>query len=89
MGNQKNESIEMIGYDAASKTYPKHSFDSQGNHIVMQAGVEGDTLTFAGETMRFTGSFSDDGKSISGKWEYLSDDSRWHPWMDVKLTKFK
>ena len=87
MGDQKNESIELIGYDASSNTYPMHSFDSQGNSIVMQARTTGDTWTFTGETMRFTGTFSKDGKSISGKWEYLDDDSKWHHWMDVKLTK--
>jgi hypothetical protein len=87
MGDQRNESIEIIGYDTSSKTYPMHSFDSQGNSIVMQASVVGDTWTFIGESMRFTGAFSDDGKSISGKWEYLSDDSNWHHWMEVKLTK--
>src|SRR5687768_9428808 len=68
MGDQKNESIEMISYDASSNTYPMHSFDSQGNSIVMQARITGDTWTFTGESMRFTGAFSKDGKSISGKW---------------------
>jgi len=87
MGDQKNESIEIIGYDASNKTYPMHSFDSDGNHIVMQAAVLGDTWTFTGEIMRFTGTFSEDGKSISGKWEYLRDNSTWHPWMDVILTQ--
>jgi hypothetical protein len=86
-GDQKNESIEIIGYDAMRKTYPMHSFDSQGNHIVMQASVVGDTWTFIGVSMRFMGAFSDDGKSISGKWEYFDDDSSWHHWMDVRLTK--
>jgi len=86
LGDQPNESIEIIGYDASGKTYPMHSFDSQGNHIVMQAGVVGDDWSFTGESMRFTGAFSDDGKSISGKWEYL-DNSIWHHWMDVRLTK--
>jgi hypothetical protein len=53
----------------------------------MQAGVVGDTWTFAGESMRFTGAFGDDGKSISGKWEYFGDDSSWHHWMDVRLNR--
>jgi hypothetical protein len=86
MGDQKNESIEIIGYDTSRKTYPMHSFDSQGNHIVMEASVVGNTWTFTGESMRFIGAFSDNGKIISGKWEYL-DDSNWHHWMDVKLTR--
>jgi hypothetical protein len=87
MGSQKNESIEIIGYDAPSKSYRMHSFDSQGNSVVMQAGVAGNTWTFSGESMRFKGTFREDGKSISGKWEYLGDDSNWHHWIDVKLTK--
>lgn len=87
MGDQKTESIEIIGYDTSNEIYPMHSFDSQGNSIVMQARVTGDTWMFTSEAMRFTGVFSKDGKSISGKWEYLGDDSNWHRWMDVKLTK--
>ena len=87
MGDQKNATIEIIGYDASAKTYPMHSFDSQGNSIVMQAGVMGDTWTFSGDSMRFRGVFGDAGKSISGKWEYLGEDSSWHHWMDVELTK--
>ena len=51
MGNQKNESIEMIGYDAQSNSYPMHSFDSQGNSVIMRAGVAGDPWTFTGESM--------------------------------------
>jgi hypothetical protein len=53
----------------------------------MQARLQGNIWTFTGESIRFTGAFSDDGNSISGKWEYFGDDSNWHHWMDVKLTK--
>lgn len=89
IGDQKNESIEIIGYDASYQTYPMHSFDNLGNSVVMQASVQGGTWSFTGETMRFTGRFSDDGKNILGKWEYLGDGTNWLPWMDVKLTKAK
>jgi hypothetical protein len=58
MGDQKNESIEIIGYDASRKTYPMHSFDSQGNHILVQASVVGYTWTFTGESMRLMGVFN-------------------------------
>lgn len=87
MGDLKNESIELIGYDTSRNTYPMHSFDSQGNTTAMKANVTDNIWTFTGEAMRFTGVFSHDGKSISGKWEYLGDDSKWHHWMDVKLTR--
>lgn len=36
---------------------------------------------------RFTGTFSDDGNTITGHWESLNGDSSWRPWMDVTLTR--
>ena len=86
MGEQQTKVVEIIGYDTSGKTYPMHSFDNQGNHAVMQARVEGNTWTFIGESMRFTGAFSTDGNTITGKWE-LFNDGKWLHWMDVKLTK--
>lgn len=35
---------------------------------------------------RFTGTFSDDGNSITGHWELL-EGSGWRPWMDITLTR--
>lgn len=85
-GNTKG--IEVIGYDAASKTYPMHSFDNLGNVAVMHASVDGNRWTFTGESVRYTGGFSDDGKTFAGLWERRSDDgASWSPWMDVTLRK--
>jgi hypothetical protein len=38
-------------------------------------------------TDRFTGTFSDDGNTIDGRWEQLDDQDRWQPWMQVTLTR--
>src|SRR5687768_2411792 len=46
MGDQKNEAIEMIGYDASSNTYPMHSYNSQGNTTAMKANVADNIWTF-------------------------------------------
>ncbi len=89
MGDGEIHGIEIIGYDVSSQTYPIRSFDNQGNSDLLQASARDDTWTFTGESMRFTGVFSDDGNTITGKWEYSSDGSNWLPWMDVTLTRIK
>ena len=36
---------------------------------------------------RFTGTFSDDGKTITGRWKKSSDGSNWEPDFDLTYTK--
>ena len=36
---------------------------------------------------RFTGSFSEDGNTITGRWERLDEEEKWQPWMEITLTK--
>jgi hypothetical protein len=85
-GNTKG--IEIIGYDASSKTYPMYSFDSEGNFGIMRASVKGDIWSFAGESLRFKGGFRDGGNTFAGIWEQRSRDGlKWVPWMDIRLRK--
>jgi hypothetical protein len=39
------------------------------------------------QTDRFTGRFSADGNTVTGRWEQLDDQKTWQPWMDVTLTR--
>lgn len=80
--------IEVIGYDRENDSYTIHSFDNQGNASVMQGRFENDTWTFAGESMRFTGKFSDNDMVITGVWEMRAGEGfAWQPWMQVTLKK--
>ncbi|HYG38203.1 MAG TPA: DUF1579 family protein [Cytophagales bacterium] len=87
MGNEKNETLEIIGYDEKSNTYPMHYFDNKGNTGSMQANFDNGTWTFLGESMRFTGGFREEGKILSGIWEQSFNGTEWVPLMDIKLTK--
>ena len=87
IGDEEEKSTEIIGYDPATDTYPMHSFDAQGVSGVMHATVAGRTWKFSGETMRFSGSFDEEGNTIRGTWEQATSDGGWVPWMDVKLTR--
>jgi hypothetical protein len=87
MGDGELTALEVIGYDAATGTYPMRSFDSMGNTGSHQATLRDGTWTFTGATERFTGRFSDDGGTITGLWEQSADGAEWVPWMDVTLTR--
>jgi ketosteroid isomerase-like protein len=39
--------------------------------------------------VRCTTVFSDAGKTMTGKWEYSSDGSKWQTFWDVRATKAK
>ncbi len=86
--DRRTQGIEIIGYDGAKGTYPMHSFDSLGNTAVMHASVNGRYWSFTGESLRFTGGFSEDGNTFAGLWEQRSSDrSSWLPWMDITLMR--
>lgn len=87
MGGGELKALEVIGYDAATGTYPMRSFDSLGNTGTHQASVRDGVWTFQGDAERFTGRFSADGGTITGLWERSDDGATWVPWMDVTLTR--
>jgi hypothetical protein len=87
--------IEVIGYDASSQSYAVHSFYNDGNQGQWRAQERDGTWTFtgdwpvAGETLkvRQTVVFDDDGRTMTGRWEYSRDGSSWHLFWDTTLTK--
>jgi len=87
MGDEEMRAIEIIGYDASANTYPTYAFDSQGNFGTYKASLQDGIWRFTGETERAKVVFSNNDKLINIKWERLSDDATWLPWMDVKLNK--
>ena len=87
MGDARLTALEVIGYDAATGTYPMRSFDSTGSTGTHVATLRDGVWTFTGASERFTGTFSDDGGTITGLWERSDDGAAWEPWMDITLTR--
>lgn len=87
MGEERAQSIEIIGFDPAVDLYTMFSFDHQGNAGRMQARLQDGIWTFEGPTMRFTGHFNDKGNTLSGIWEQSADGKNWQHWMDITLTR--
>lgn len=89
MGPDREQSLEIIGYDETTNTYPMHFFDNHGNSGLMEGNLNDGVWTFLSPSMRFTGSFTDTGNKLSGIWEQSSDGAKWIPWMEISLIRLE
>ena len=82
------DGISIIGCDAANGTYFQLYSDERGVCRVYQMSISDDewTLWREGEpfSQRFTATFSDDGNTITGRWEIAEDFT--HYTTDFDLT---
>jgi hypothetical protein len=86
IGDERKQSTEIIGFDAHTNNFRMQSFDDKGESALMYASEHQGVWTFASETLRFTGSFSEDGMIVSGIWEQ-AEKKGWVFLMDIKLTR--
>jgi hypothetical protein len=76
------DGIAIIGAGAEPETFSQHYFDSRGVHRVYDMTLGDGVWKLWRDApdpfpQRFTGSFSDDGETIAGRWEKATDGSRW------------
>jgi hypothetical protein len=90
VGDEVVEGAEIIGYDPARGGYVTQYFGSDGPAAYEARLYEdGGTLvwTMQSADTRFTGTFSDEGGTITGHWEAKREARGWEPWMDITLSK--
>jgi len=89
-------SIAIVAYDREREAYRQHYFDSRGVVRVYRMTFDGGTWTLSRDApdftpldffQRFTGRFSDDGKTIRGTWEKSSDGVRWVGDFDLTYSR--
>lgn len=80
------QGVMVIGPDVEGERIVQHYFDSRGVVRVYRMTFRDGLWTLARETpdftpldfaQRYTGSFSEDGRSITGRWEISRDGSTW------------
>ena len=80
--------LMIIAAEDNGEQYVQHYFDSRGVVRVYRMTFRDGLWTLARETpdftplgfaQRYTGTFSEDGRSISGRWERSHDGSTWEP----------
>ncbi|HEY3192834.1 MAG TPA: DUF1579 family protein [Solirubrobacterales bacterium] len=79
--------VEVLGYDAERGNYTSHFFDSQGHVTVDDLIYDDGKWIWAGERIRTTSEFSDDGRIQRSLHEQTEDGVEWRLAMDVTLKK--
>jgi hypothetical protein len=81
----------MLGRDEANGTFVQLYSDSRGVCRVYQMGLRDGVWTLWREgspfAQRFSGTFSEDGNSIAGRWEIALDGESWKTDFDVTYTR--
>jgi hypothetical protein len=80
-------SMEVIGYDLASRKYLARSYDDQGASEVFEVALKGKSWSIAGASMRFSGRFDARGDKLTGLWELKGTKAGWQPWIRLKLVR--
>jgi hypothetical protein len=92
------DGLAIIGFDEGRGTFLQHDFDSRGIARVYVMGLEDEVWTLWRETpdfspldfaQRYTGSFSDDGTTIVGRWEIAHDGSTWEHDFDLTYVRVR
>ncbi len=87
------DGIAIIGWDEGRGTFVQHYFDARGVARLYEMSFAGGVWTLSRTApdfsplafaQRYTGTFSDDGRTISGIWESSGDGSRWE--LDFELS---
>ncbi len=61
--------LEIIGYDEATNDFPSTVYgDMSGVPFAYRWDVQGNTVIHSGLGARYTGTFSEDGKTLTGGW---------------------
>jgi hypothetical protein len=85
------DGIAIIGPDAPAEAYRQHYFDSRGVFRVYEMSLRDNVWKLWRDSpdfsQRFTGTCSEDGKSIRGRWEKSSDGSNWKHDFDLTYLK--
>ncbi|MHB8626603.1 MAG: DUF1579 family protein [Aggregatilineales bacterium] len=65
----KVQSLEVVGYDASTKDFPASVYSTMsGDPLPYRWDVQGNTVTHSGAGAKYTGTFSDDGNTLTGGW---------------------
>lgn len=80
------QSLEIISYDPTSQTFPANVYSDMSGVVVPYSwDVEGNTVTHWTETHKYTGTFSDDGQTLTGGWRPI--DGRGDVAYDAVMTR--
>ncbi|MGH2985038.1 MAG: hypothetical protein ACRDK5_12445 [Solirubrobacterales bacterium] len=86
--------VALIGTGDSPGSYRQHYFDSRGVHRVYEMSLEGGTWKLWRDEpdffpQRFTGTISEEGKTIAGRWEIAEDRENFETDFDLTYTRIE
>lgn len=95
IGDSPAACIEIIGFESERRCYRAYTFYNNGQMNVWDIELRDGQWRLLGDwnaggkslKVRCTTTFTDDGKTMHGKWEYSSDGSTWLTFWDVSARK--
>jgi hypothetical protein len=86
--------IAIIGPGDEADTFRQHFFDSRGVHRVYEMTLSDGVWKLWRDApdpfaQRFSGTFSEDGKTMTGRWEKAEDGSTWDTDFDLTYRKVR
>ena len=95
VGGSEAACIEIVGYDARSRTYPVQTYYNNGSTKKWQMTERDGIWTLTGSSkmggksmkVRCTTVFTDANKTMTGKWEQSRDDSSWQTFWNFQARK--
>jgi hypothetical protein len=87
MGDDRNQTHEVIGYEKEKDFFFTNHFDNKGVAGTMIIMVREPLWVIHGGTLRFTGGFTLDNQEFSGIWEQVDEAKNWMPFMEIRLVR--
>jgi hypothetical protein len=90
------DGLAVIGFDEGRGTLLQHYFDSRGVTRVYEMSLEGGVWKLSRDkpdfspldfAQRFEGTFSEDGSTITGRWDIKPEGSDWEKDFDMTYRK--
>ena len=87
------DGIAIIGPDESGERFRQHYFDSRGVERIYEMSFSDGVWRLWRDSpdpfpQRFNGTFSDDGSTISGRWEKALDGETWETDFDLTYSRF-
>ena len=86
LGRTSIASFEVWSHVPGRRSYTSTSFDERGVPSAFQGELRGREWKVRGKTHRFRGTFSTDGRTLSGTWDQKTRGA-WKPWLAITLRK--
>ena len=89
MGDEKSETIEIIGLDNSVDKAKMQYFNAKGESGVMTSSLQGADFNIDGDRIKFRGTITHENTEVTGKWYLQTEANDWKDFIELRLTKQK